>query len=126
MLYNYLAERQQRVLFHDDLSNWGTTSIGVPQGSILGPLLFALYINDLPSVVNHCMLDLYADDAELHCSHSDLHVVETCLQSDLDSVTTWLLSSHLCLKVNCMLIGSHQRMADKALSVSVGGNVLTH
>ena len=81
-----------------------------------------------PSVVNHCMLDLYADDAELHCNHSDLHVVETCLQSDLDSVATWLFSSHLCLNVdtsNCMLIGSCQRIADKALSVFVGGNVLT-
>ena len=81
----------------------------------------------MPLVVNHCMLDLYADDAELLCNHSDLHVVETCLQSNLDSVDTWLLSSHLCLNVNkskCMLIGSHQRMADKALGVSVGGNVL--
>ena len=49
---------------------------------------FALcFINDLPSVVN-CMLDLYVDDAELHCSHLDLHVVETCLQCDLDSVAT--------------------------------------
>ena len=53
-----------------------------------------LYINDLPSVVRYCMLHLYADDAELYCSHSDLHVVETYLQSDLDSVATWLHSSH--------------------------------
>ena len=128
LLCNYLAERQQRVSFNGDLSNWGAISIGVPQGSILGPLLFALYINDLPSVVNHCMLHLFADDAELHCSHSDLDVVETCLQSDLDSVASWLLSSHLCLNVvksNGMLIGSRQRVADKALRVSVGGNVLT-
>ena len=128
LLYNYLAGRQQRVLFHGDLSEWGAISIGVPQESILGPLLFALYIYDFPSVVNYCLLDLYADDAELHCSHSDLHVVETCLQYDLDSVSTWLHSSHLCLNVyksNCMLIGSHQRVSSKALSVSVGGNVLT-
>ena len=76
---------------HGDLSNWGTVSIRVPQGSILGPLLFALYINDLPSIVKYCLLDLYADDAELHCSHSDLHMVETYLQSDLDSVAVWLL-----------------------------------
>ena len=92
-MYNYLAERQQRVSFHDDLSNWGVISIGVPyrdQFWVLCSLLY--YINDLPSVVNHCVLDLYADDAELHCSHSDLCVVETCLQSDLDSVLTCMAS----------------------------------
>ena len=94
LLCNYLAGRQQRVSFHGDLSKWGAISTEVPQGSILGPLLFALYINDLPSVVHYCMLHLYADDAELYCSHSGLHVVETYLQSDLDSVATWLHSSH--------------------------------
>ena len=128
LLCDYLAGRQQRVLFHGDLSDWGAVSIGVPQGSVLGPLLFALYINDLPSVVNHCMLDLYADDAEMHCNHSDLNVVETCLQSDLDCVATWLHSSRLCLNVdksNCMLIGCRQRVAGKELNVSVGGNMLT-
>ena len=73
-------------------------------------------------------MDLYADDAELHCSHSDLHVVGTCLQSDLDAVAAWLRSSSLCLNVgksNYMLIGSRQRVANKSLHVSVGGNRLT-
>ena len=68
-------------------------------------------INDLPSVVKLCILDLYANDAALNCSHSDLHMMETFLQSDLDSVSTWLLSSHSCLNVdksNCMLIGNSQ------------------
>ena len=124
-----MSDRQQKVSFHGELSEWGAVSIGVPQGSILGPLLFALHINDLPSVITHCYLDLYdADDAELHCSHSDLCVVETCLQSDLDAVAAWLCTSHLCLNVgksNCMLIGSRQRVANKSLHVSVGGNRLT-
>ena len=74
------------------------------------------------------MVDLYTDNAELHCSHLDLHMMETCLQSDLDSMATWLLSSHLCLNVdksNCMLIKSCQGVADKALSVSIDDNVLT-
>ena len=78
---DYLSDLQQRVLFHGQLSDWGTVSIGVPQGSMLGPLLFALYINGLLNVVKYSILDLYSDDAEMHCSHSDLGVVETCLQS---------------------------------------------
>ena len=89
-------------------------SIGVPQGSILGPLLFALYSNDLPNVVKYFILDLYAD-------HSDLGVVETCLQSDLDDVAHWLCSSRLCLNVvksNSMVIGSRQRIANKTLNVA--------
>ena len=63
LLSNYLSDRQQRVLFDGELLGWETISIGVPQGSILGPLLFALYINDLPTVIKDCLLDLYADDA---------------------------------------------------------------
>ena len=79
LLCNYVSDRQQRVLFNGELSDWETVSIGVPQRSILGPLLFALYINDLPIVIKDSFLDLYADDAELHCSHSDLAVVERLL-----------------------------------------------
>ena len=64
----------------------------------------------------------------VHCSHSNLYIVGTCLQSDLNAVAAWLCSSYLCLNVgksNCMLIGSHQRVANRTLHVSVGGNKLT-
>ena len=63
------------MLYCGDLSHWGHVSIGVPQGSILGPLLFALYINDLPSGVKYSILDLCADDAKLHYGHSDVHII---------------------------------------------------
>jgi len=67
-------------------------------------------------------------DAELHCSHSDLPVVENLLQSDLNAVACWLCSSQLSLNVvksNSMLIGSQQRIANKSLKVSIGGSSLT-
>ena len=65
----------------------------MPQGSILDPMLFALHLNDSPTVGKYSILGLYADDAELHCSHSDLGVVETHVQYDLGVVVLWLLSS---------------------------------
>ena len=96
LMCNYLAQQQRRVLFQTRMSKWVAVSVGVPQGSILGPLLFALFVNDLPSAISHCLLDLYADDAELHCSDSYLQMVENCLRSDLTSVATWLGSLHFC------------------------------
>jgi len=59
MTCNYIAQRQQRVLFQSRMSKWAAVSVGVPQGSILGPVPFALYVNDLPSAVGHCLLDLH-------------------------------------------------------------------
>jgi len=94
------------------MSKWAAVSVDVPQGSILGTLLFVFYVNDAPSAVSHHLLDLYAHDAELHSKDSDLQMVENSLQSDLTSVTTWLGRSHICLdvdKTNCMLIDSHQK-----------------
>ena len=90
-------------------------------------MLFALYNSDLPFVIKHSLLDLYADDAELHCSHSDLSIAETFLQSDLDAVACWFCSSQLSLDVvksSSMLIGSRQKIANKSLNVSIGGILL--
>ena len=112
-LCNYLSDRQQRVLFNGELSDWVTISIGVTQRSILGPLLFTLYINNLPTVIKNSLLDLYADDAELHCSHPDFNVVECLLQSDLNTVMCWLCSSQMSLnaiKSSSMLIGSDKEL----------------
>ena len=127
LLSNYLSDRQQRVLFNGELSDWETISIGVPQGSISGPLLFTLHNNDLPTVIKDSLLDLYADDAKLYCSHSDVCVVESLLQSDLNAMACWLCSSQLSLNIvksSSMLIGSRQRIANKSLNVSIGGTLL--
>ena len=83
--------------------------IPVSQGSILGPLLFSIYMNDLPSVIRGYQLNMYADDMELHCSNSDLLLAQHCLQNDLNSIDFWLQTNQLSLNVgksHIMLISS--------------------
>ena len=96
---SYLSCRRQRVRLQGLFSTWGMVHAGVPQGSILGPLLFSICINDLPSVVRGCQLNMYADDMELHCSNSDLFLAQHGLQTDLDSIEFWLRTNQLSLNV---------------------------
>ena len=94
----------QQVTFHGCLSASGSIKVGVPQGSILGPLLFSIYVNDLPNAISLSDINMYADDTELHFSNSDLSVVEKTLQAD---VSAWLVVNRLKLNTSkslCMLI----------------------
>ena len=87
---NYLADRRQRVTVNGAMSSWRPVSRGVPQGSILGPLLFCLFVNDMPGSVGSCTVGLYADDTMLyHCS-KDLSDLEDSLQDNLDGIARWI------------------------------------
>ena len=63
-LKSYLTGRKQQVVIEGAKSGWLSVTSGVPQGAILGPLLFLLYINDMPDVVSFCSISLFADDAK--------------------------------------------------------------
>ena len=66
-----MAERKQRVVLNGSTSEWADVTSGVPQGSVLGPLLFIIYVNDLPAVVkSHCKL--FADDNKIYKEISGL------------------------------------------------------
>jgi hypothetical protein len=74
LIKSYLSDRYQRVLIDDNIthtytsSKWGRMKHEVPQGSILGPMLFLLYINDLPKIVNHNTKPvMFADDTSVYC-----------------------------------------------------------
>ena len=72
LIQSYLTDRYQKVICNDDSSTWKAVQCGVPQGSIFGPLLFLIYINDLPSIIsnkNDTML-LYADDTSIIITES--------------------------------------------------------
>ena len=84
---NFLSNRLQRVVINGSASTWSKVLSGVPQGSVLGPLLFIIYVNDLPDVL-HCCIQQYADDAKLYFiikSYNDIN----SFQHDLDSIAEW-------------------------------------
>ena len=83
----FLINREQRVTLGDSISEWSKVSSGVPQGSVLGPLLFVIYINDLPKEL-FSKSKLYADDCKLIGDSSNSTNL-SLLQSDLDRVQLW-------------------------------------
>ena len=88
---SYLTDRYQRVVLDGVYSDWLLITSGVPQGSILGPLLFLVYVNDLPSYINsQSTIALFADDSKLYKS-IDLPDSTLHLQNNLDNLHKWSL-----------------------------------
>ena len=88
-------------------------SCGVPQGFILGPLLFLLYINDVPNCLSNCQLRIYADDTHLTYAGFSADNIQSCLNDDIVNISNWLIENKLTLnmtKTEFMLIGSRRRM----------------
>ncbi|KAJ4435031.1 hypothetical protein ANN_23604 [Periplaneta americana] len=97
---SYLRERQQCVVSGNRRSSWLDITSGIPQGSVLGPLLFTIYVNDITSLVRHCNYHLYADDLQCYISSRLDRVNDAIdkLNEDIDSIVTW--TKKLRLKIN--------------------------
>ena len=68
---------------------------GVPQGSILGPFLFTIFMNILPSVIENCNVNLYADDTTIYFSSKDPQEVQEVLEAELGAVAHWIKRNQL-------------------------------
>ena len=122
---SYLCYREQYTVVGGKSSTKRSTSSGVRQGSVLGPLLFTIYINDMPSNVNAGKIYMFADDATLSVSGSSFESVETQLNQAMNEVYRWTVKNKLILnakKTKVMLLGSRQRLNtlhDKELKVKI-------
>ena len=91
---SYLANRTFLVNVENVFSDPGKLECGVPQGSILGPLLFLLYVNDMPGAVN-CEMFLYADDTCLVFQGKDLEIISERLNSEFSKLCDWFVDNRL-------------------------------
>jgi len=95
---SYLDNRMQATKVGNVVSNFATVKFGVPQGSILGPLLFTIFINDLPLVVsNRTKINLYADDTAIFYASKDIQEINAYLNIDLAGIDLWMERNNLTL-----------------------------
>ena len=93
----YLTNRKQQVSVNITKSDFQQISYGVPQGSILGPLLFLLFINDLPLYTDNVSTDLYADDTTLYDIQDSVEQIETNLQTAINNLHIWCQNNGMIL-----------------------------
>ena len=113
---SYLTNREQVCAINGHLSSPQKIVCGVPQGSILGPLLFLLYINDLPTSLKESTPCLYADDTQIFSSSYDYNELIDKLNSDLINISDWLARNKLQYhptKTKFMIIGSTYNLNNK-------------
>ena len=97
---SYLSNRRQFVSLNGINSDYQTITCGVPQGSVLGPLLFLLYINDMPKCSNILEFHLFADDTNLFLNNPNIINLETDLNTELEKVSQWLYANKLSLNID--------------------------
>ena len=118
---NYLDNRSQKTLANGILSEARTVKCGVPQGSVLGPLFFILYVNDVQAAINGATLQLYADDTVIYTASSSSNKAARKLQPSLNQFSTWCKANKLSLnatKTKLVVFGTRHKVK-KARNVVV-------
>ena len=129
---DYLFLRKQIVQFNGVYSEPNPVYTGVPQGSILGPLLFLIFFNDVHGPLHHCKIITYADDTVIFTSASDIDAILSNLSQDLDNLSNWFRENELIFnlkkgKTEVMLFGTSKRLNlfhGRQVNLSVNGSLI--
>ena len=125
---SYLSGRMQYVNFNGYSSCYKQVKCGVPQGSILGPLLFLIYINDLCNVSNALDLLLFADDTSIFFSNKNLESLSFTVNNELNKLTEWFFANKLSINIkksNYMVFRPRQKRQTPDIKVALNNHDLT-
>ena len=125
---SYLTNRKQCIVQNNSMSSMQPIKAGVPQGSVLGPVIFLLFINDLPLFINEAYLEMYADDTTAYFADKDKKKVETHLQNGTTKYMHWCCSNDMHIhirKTSSMILGSRYNVsANDMLQIIADGKLL--
>ena len=126
---DYLNNRSQVVFHNKLLSNKNNVTIGVPQGSVLGPILFMLFVNDISQNSSIGICNLYADDTIVYCQGDTVCEVNDKLQNCVSHLNNWYVKNKLSVNISkseIMLISSRHRFLSDELDISIDGQSLKY
>ena len=123
LIKNYLSNRWFRTKIETSFSSWSELTLGVPQGSVLGPLLFNIYLNDIFFIIDECDICNFADDTTLYCTNYKSEEVIKNLEKEGKIISDWFLNNYLKLneaKSQFLIAGNKSCN----YSISIGGSII--
>ena len=124
---SYLTERKQYVFYNGEPSDLEPISCGIAQGSVLGPLLFLLYINDLPNISSKLKFFLFADDTNIYFESNDLSKLEKTVNKELKKLYSWLNVNRLSLnisKTNFIIFHPYNKPLKQHITLKINKKVI--